>query len=105
MPCRRDRPWSAPGSLRNSARPGGSDGVLLLGPRSGHSAAHHGLALSASVFPVPDQGQQDPNRIFSTGHDTDLADHGVPCDALMAYHLARAKGGAGLIVVQVVAVH
>ena len=51
------------------------------------------------------RGIEIPNRIFSTGHDTDLARHGLPSDALVAYQEARAKGGAGLIVVQVVAVH
>lgn len=45
------------------------------------------------------------NRIFSTGHDTDLARDGAPTDALVAYQRARARGGAGLIIVQVVAVH
>ena len=45
------------------------------------------------------------NRIFSTGHDTDLAEAGLPTDALIAYHEARARGGVGLIIVQVVAVH
>ena len=45
------------------------------------------------------------NRIFSTGHDTDLGRRGLPTDALIAYQRARARGGAGLIVVQVVAVH
>jgi 2,4-dienoyl-CoA reductase-like NADH-dependent reductase (Old Yellow Enzyme family) len=45
------------------------------------------------------------NRIFSTGHDTDLGEDGLPGAALIAYQRARAKGGAGLIVVQVVAVH
>jgi 2,4-dienoyl-CoA reductase-like NADH-dependent reductase (Old Yellow Enzyme family) len=45
------------------------------------------------------------NRIFSTGHDTDLGRNGLPTDALIAYQRARARGGAGLIVVQVVAVH
>ena len=45
------------------------------------------------------------NRIFSTGHDTDLARAGLPGDALIAYHRARARGGVGLIIVQVVAVH
>jgi 2,4-dienoyl-CoA reductase-like NADH-dependent reductase (Old Yellow Enzyme family) len=45
------------------------------------------------------------NRIFSTGHDTDLGRHGLPSEALIAYQRARAEGGAGLIVVQVVAVH
>ncbi len=45
------------------------------------------------------------NRIFSTGHDTDLGRHGAPSEDLIAYQSARARGGAGLIVVQVVAVH
>ena len=45
------------------------------------------------------------NRILSTGHDTDLGRHGLPGDELVAYQRARAKGGAGLIIVQVVGVH
>jgi 2,4-dienoyl-CoA reductase-like NADH-dependent reductase (Old Yellow Enzyme family) len=46
-----------------------------------------------------------PNRILSTGHDTDLGRHGLPGEELIAYQRARAKGGAGLIIVQVVGVH
>ena len=45
------------------------------------------------------------NRIFSTGHDTYLTVGDLPSDALIAYHRARARGGAGLIVIQVVGVH
>lgn len=45
------------------------------------------------------------NRICSTGHDTTLPTKGVPNDALIAYHRARAAGGAGLIIVQVAAIH
>ncbi len=45
------------------------------------------------------------NRIFSTGHDTYLPENYLPSATLIAYHVARAKGGAGLIVVQVVGVH
>ena len=44
------------------------------------------------------------NRIFSTGHDTSLT-NGIPNDALAAYHRARAKGGAALIVIEVAGVH
>ncbi len=44
------------------------------------------------------------NRIVSTGHHTYLADR-EPNDALIAYHQARACGGAGLIISEVVAVH
>ncbi|MCB1379540.1 MAG: FAD-dependent oxidoreductase [Alphaproteobacteria bacterium] len=45
------------------------------------------------------------NRIFSTGHDTYLPEDGLPSDALIAYQTARARGGAGLIIIQVVGVH
>ncbi len=45
------------------------------------------------------------NRIFSTGHDTYLTVGDMPSDALIAYQRARARGGAGLIVIQVVGVH
>jgi len=51
------------------------------------------------------RGIEIRNRILSTGHDTDLGRHGLPGEALIAYQRARAKGGAGLIIVQVVAVH
>lgn len=51
------------------------------------------------------KGLEIRNRIFSTGHDTDLAQDGRPSDELIAYHVARARGGVGLIIVQVVAVH
>ncbi|MHA1153635.1 MAG: oxidoreductase [Alphaproteobacteria bacterium] len=55
--------------------------------------------------PYEIRGLEIKNRIFSTGHDTDLARAGLPTDELIAYQAARAKGGAGLIVIQVVAVH
>ena len=45
------------------------------------------------------------NRIFSSGHDTIMAEHGLIGDRLIAYHQARAAGGVGLIVVQVASVH
>lgn len=45
------------------------------------------------------------NRIFSTGHDTYLPEGGLPSEALIAYQKARARGGAGLIIIQVVGVH
>lgn len=40
------------------------------------------------------------NRIVSTGHGTRLASGRVASDALIAYHEARAKGGAGLIITE-----
>ncbi len=45
------------------------------------------------------------NRIVSSGHDTVMAVDGVPGEQLLAYQLARARGGVGLIVVQVAGVH
>jgi 2,4-dienoyl-CoA reductase-like NADH-dependent reductase (Old Yellow Enzyme family) len=45
------------------------------------------------------------NRIVSTGHDTVMSHDGQISDQLVAYHEARAAGGAGLVVVQVAGVH
>jgi 2,4-dienoyl-CoA reductase-like NADH-dependent reductase (Old Yellow Enzyme family) len=45
------------------------------------------------------------NRIVSTGHDTVMSHDGHITDQLVAYHEARAAGGAGLVVVQVAGVH
>lgn len=45
------------------------------------------------------------NRVFSSGHDTVMAADGLVTDRLVAYHEARARGGVGLIVMQVVGVH
>ncbi len=45
------------------------------------------------------------NRIFSSGHDTVMAEDGLVTDQLVEYHRARAEGGAGLIVMQVSGVH
>ena len=44
------------------------------------------------------------NRIVSTGHHTYLAD-GTPNEGLIAYHEARARGGAGLIIVEIAGIH
>ena len=35
------------------------------------------------------------NRVVSSGHDTVMSDHGQIADRLVAYHEARACGGAG----------
>jgi 2,4-dienoyl-CoA reductase-like NADH-dependent reductase (Old Yellow Enzyme family) len=45
------------------------------------------------------------NRIMSTGHDTTLPVDGTVNAALVAYQEARARGGVGLIVLQVSGVH
>ncbi len=61
--------------------------------------------LSHLFSPIRIRGLEIKNRILSTGHDTTLITGGVPNDALIAYHEARAKGGAGLIIVQVAGIH
>ena len=55
--------------------------------------------------PLRIRGASLRNRIMSTGHDTVLPVDGTVNDALIAYHLARARGGVGLIVTQVAGVH
>lgn len=45
------------------------------------------------------------NRIMSTGHDTTLPVDGTVNEALVAYQESRARGGVGLIVLQVSGVH
>ena len=45
------------------------------------------------------------NRIVSSGHDTVMVREGAVSDELVAYHRARAAGGAGLLVAQVAGVH
>ncbi|MBX9947154.1 MAG: oxidoreductase, partial [Reyranella sp.] len=46
------------------------------------------------------------NRILSTGHQTYLAAKGgLPGEDFVAYHEARARGGAGLIVVEAARFH
>ncbi|WP_303982424.1 FAD-dependent oxidoreductase [Dongia mobilis] len=63
-------------------------------------------ATTARLFqPLDIRGCRIKNRIFSTGHDTTMPTHGVPNAPLVAYHKARAEGGAGLIIMQVAGVH
>jgi 2,4-dienoyl-CoA reductase-like NADH-dependent reductase (Old Yellow Enzyme family) len=62
-------------------------------------------ALPTLFSPITIRNLRIRNRILSTGHDTVLPTAFVPNDALVAYHRARAAGGAGLIVMQVAGVH
>lgn len=45
------------------------------------------------------------NRILSTAHQTSMVEDHVPMPEMAAYHEARARGGAGLIIVEACAVH
>lgn len=55
--------------------------------------------------PLQIRGKALKNRIMSTGHDTSMPTDNLVNDQLVAYHTARAKGGVGLIVLQVAGVH
>lgn len=45
------------------------------------------------------------NRIMSSGHQTTLVHDYLPTEGFFAYHLARARGGTGLVVLEAHAVH
>lgn len=44
------------------------------------------------------------NRVMSSGHQTTLVEGNLPTEDFYAYHLARARGGAGLVVLEAHAV-
>ena len=55
--------------------------------------------------PYTIRGVEFRNRIFSSAHQTILADNWCPTDEMAAYHGARAAGGAGLIIVEAARPH
>jgi len=55
--------------------------------------------------PLQIRGKRLKNRIMSSGHDTSMPTDNLVNERLIAYHKARAEGGAGLIVLQVAGVH
>lgn len=55
--------------------------------------------------PLAIRGHEIRNRILSTGHQTYLAQDNRPGEAMIAYHEARAQGGAGLIISEAARFH
>lgn len=55
--------------------------------------------------PLPVRGLTLRNRIFSTGHQTNMVADGAPSARMVDYHRARAEGGAGLIVMEAARMH
>ncbi|HEX3064444.1 MAG TPA: FAD-dependent oxidoreductase [Dongiaceae bacterium] len=55
--------------------------------------------------PLTLRGHEIRNRILSTGHQTYLSENGLPSAGFIAYHEARARGGAGLIVTEAARFH
>jgi 2,4-dienoyl-CoA reductase-like NADH-dependent reductase (Old Yellow Enzyme family)/thioredoxin reductase len=60
--------------------------------------------LEALFSPLRVGPAELPNRIVSTAHQTTLVHEHLPTDDFVAYHEARARGGAGLIVLEATAV-
>jgi 2,4-dienoyl-CoA reductase-like NADH-dependent reductase (Old Yellow Enzyme family) len=74
------------------------------------AAAHFDYNFPVTAFthlfqPLRIRGCTLKNRIMSSGHDTTLPVDGTVNAALVAYQEARARGGVGLIVLQVSGVH
>jgi 2,4-dienoyl-CoA reductase-like NADH-dependent reductase (Old Yellow Enzyme family)/ribulose 1,5-bisphosphate synthetase/thiazole synthase len=74
------------------------DTASTTGPAAGRAFPHLFSPLRIGSVSVR-------NRIVSSGHDTVMAEHGLVSDQLVAYQEARARGGVGLIVIQVAGVH
>ena len=55
--------------------------------------------------PLTIRGHRLKNRIFSTGHMTVMLENGNPSDRMVAYHQARAAGGAALVIVEAARAH
>ncbi|MBI4505260.1 MAG: FAD-dependent oxidoreductase [Chloroflexi bacterium] len=55
--------------------------------------------------PITIRGVTIPNRVLSSAHGTQLAEGYQPSERLLAYHLERARGGVGLIVLEASRVH
>ena len=55
--------------------------------------------------PITIRGHEIRNRILSTGHQTYLSKNNLVDDDFIAYHEARARGGAGLIITEAARFH
>ena len=58
------------------------------------------MSLSHLFSPHEIRGHEIRNRIFSSAHQTILVRSGSPGEDMAAYHEARARGGAGLIIIE-----
>ncbi len=62
------------------------------------------MALRAIFEPIKIGSVEIPNRIVRAAHGTHLARHAFDEDSI-AYHVARAKGGCGLTIIEAASVH
>jgi 2,4-dienoyl-CoA reductase-like NADH-dependent reductase (Old Yellow Enzyme family) len=64
-----------------------------------------GNTLTHLFSPLTIRGQKFRNRIFSSGHMAVMLKDGLPGDDMVAYHAARARGGAALIILEAARAH
>lgn len=62
------------------------------------------MALTHVLTPIKLGSLEIPNRVVRSAHFTNLG-NGVINEDTIAYHLARAKGGVGLSIIEVLSVH
>src|SRR5690606_19969567 len=79
-----------------------------LSPANGRITQREACPMSLSLSHVLSTGRigpvEIPNRVVRTGHGTGLGG-GTMSDALIDYHVARARGGVGLTVLELASVH
>ncbi|MEQ9260903.1 MAG: oxidoreductase, partial [Roseovarius sp.] len=63
------------------------------------------MGLDTLFSPLPLRGQVLKNRIFSTGHMAVMLEDAAPGARMVAYHEAKAKGGAALTIIEAARVH
>ncbi len=61
--------------------------------------------LTHLFSPLKLRGHKLKNRIFSTGHMAVMLEDDKPTDAMVAYHEAKARGGAALTIIEAARVH
>lgn len=62
------------------------------------------MALKKVLEPIQIAGATVPNRVVRTAHGTGIGG-GTMSDDLIAYHEARARGGVGLTIIEILGVH
>jgi 2,4-dienoyl-CoA reductase-like NADH-dependent reductase (Old Yellow Enzyme family)/thioredoxin reductase len=82
---------------------GASDAALLSTLPAAEQPTEERL-LEHLFSPLKIGAVELPNRIVSTAHQTTLVHDHLPTEDFVAYHEARARGGAGLIVLEATAV-
>ena len=63
------------------------------------------MSLKRVYEPLNIRGCEIPNRISRSAHATGLSHYGAISDRLIDYHVARAKGGVGLTILEGASIH